>query len=185
MNPKEAYRLAVANKMSRNEKLEKIILLPYDYRSDKFIKKEEDYEHDMFMYAIAYLRNFLSNRYPKIIIEQYKEKLESQLLKFFEPNNVLNYANYLKTKLPEQLHNRMIMQFLISDDYSIKIYLEKYSKPKLKKPKQGFFSKSDLVYNILLENPEKTNEEVVEILWTKGVKVAKSLVTKIRAKINN
>lgn len=75
------------------------------------------------------------------------------------------------------------MESFVSDDTWIKQYLKKFGTVLPKKPKNGILSKNDEIFNHLLENPSAGNEDVIGVLWKRGIKVTKGMVTRVRNKM--
>ncbi len=178
-SPRELYFYATKVLKSRYEEAENVIVKPYNYTLKKFVSKEEEKNSRMFFYAIAYLRNILLKRSPTIIIDQYKEKLEKQLIKFFDISSVLDYASACNKKLPEKLHNRIIMESMndTQDNWKIESYVSKYM---IKQKHTGpYLSRNQIVYNLLVDNPNLSFEETIAALRKVGILVSKKEAKRI------
>ena len=181
-SPKEIY-LHARKLQTRFEEGEKILVRPYNNKLKKFVKNPSEYDEDMFMWGIAYLRNILK-RSPKVIIEQYEENLEKQLFKFFESWSIYNYSRAIKRKLPEELHNRALLE-AIGGDRWLRKYLDEYGgTPKAKRYSGGHLSKPREIHNYLVDHPLASTEEIIKELWKKGIIIKKNMVTKIKAEFN-
>jgi hypothetical protein len=182
MNPKEIYLHAKKLKI-RYEQGENVLVRPYNFKLRRFVTtKQKQHHKDMFVWGIAYLRNIL-NRSPKIIKEQYQKKLEKQLIKYFHPESILNYARAIGQRLPEELHNRALLEAMGGDFWLLE-YLKEYGGQSAPKKWNGaVLSKPKEIYNCLVDNPNATNEQIIKELWKKGIKVNKATVTKIKNKI--
>jgi hypothetical protein len=163
---------------------ETLIAKPYNYKLKKFVSRREEYEASMFLFGMAYLRNVLK-RFPEIHKKQYREILEKQLLKHFDSFSVYDYACFLDSKLPPELHQRMVLESFTSSDTWIKAYLENLSARNPRKGRNGILSKTDEIYNYLLDNPTVEPTQIIKDLWKKGIKVTKSMITKIKKQMTN
>lgn len=189
-NPKELYSYAKNVLKTRCEEAEHKIVRPYNYNLKKFVTKPEEYHTYMFTYAIAYLRNVLINRSAKIVVDQYKEKLEKQLIKFFDPYSVLNYATVFCERLSDELHNRLMMECMMDDDeYDI---FANYMARCVNKPKKftgSLLTKNQIVRNLLIDDPNITFEKVTSELKKIGIIIsftqAKSLITVEKQRITS
>ena len=188
-NQKELYLYAKNVLKTRYEEAEHKIVRPYNYKLKKFVSKPEEYNINMFLYATAYLRNILVDKSPKIVIDQYREKLEYQLKKFFDPHSVLNYATVFCEKLPDELHNRLMVECMMDDDeYDIFAnYMAKcVEKPIIKKHTGSFLSKNQIVHNLLIDDPNLYFAKLIKELKKIGIlvstKEAKRLISVTKLK---
>jgi hypothetical protein len=185
-NPKELYLYAKNVLKTRYEEAEHKIVRPYNYKLKKFVSKPEEYSVNMFLYAIAYLRNILVDKSPKIIVDQYREKLEQQLKKFFDPHSVLNYATVFREKLPDEMHNRLMMECMMdNDEYDIFAnYIARCVEKPKEKHKGSHLSRNQIVHNLLIDNPNLDFSKLLNELKKIGILVstteAKRLITVIK-----
>lgn len=185
-NPKQLYLYAKNVLKTRYEEAEHKIVRPYNYKLKKFVSKPEEYSINMFLYATAYLRNILVDKSPKIVIDQYREKLEYQLKKFFDPYSVLNYATVFRERLPDELHNRLMMECMVdNDEYDI---FANYMAKCVEKPKKKFvsqhLSRNQIVHNLLIDDPNLDFSKLINELKKIGILVstteAKRLITVVK-----
>lgn len=179
-NPKELYLYAKNVLKIRYEEAEHKIVRPYNYKLKKFVSKPEEYNINMFLYATAYLRNILVDKSPKIVIDQYREKLEHQLKKFFDPYSVLNYATVFREKLPDELHNRLMVEcMMIDDEYDI---FSNYIIRCVEKPKEKYtgphLSRNQIIHNLLIDDPHLDFVKLTKELNKVGI-----LISTTRAKM--
>ena len=186
MNPKIEYSYAKNILKGRHESAEHIIVRPYNFKLKRFVTKPDHYDWNMFVWALAYLRNVLSKRCCSLVVEEFKQKLEKQLLKHFDSSIDYDYARFLKGKLPEKLHNRMLMEAIANNNWAVKQYFSKFvgGVVKPKKSKNRVLSKPQIIFNYLLKNPSSSDKEVINYCYKIGVIIKKPLVTKIRNQLN-
>lgn len=174
-NPKQLYLYAKNVLKTRYEEAEHKIVRPYNYKLKKFVSKPEEYDQNMFMYAIAYLRNILVDKSPKIVIDQYREKLEKQLNKFFDPYSALSYATVFRERLPDELHNRLMVEcMMIDDEYDIFAnYMAKCVEKQIPKKHTGpFLTKNQIVHNLLIDDPNLDFTKAINELKKIGILVS-------------
>lgn len=177
MNPKTAY-FEAKKLCGRYVEGEGVLVRPYNFKLKKFVKDRSEYVDNMFIWGIAYLRNILLGRVYSGVVEDYKSKLEKQLIKHFNSNSVYNYGSTIGG-LSEVLHNMMIVGGM-NGDITAKYYLENsQKKPELYRG--DYLTKPMMVHNILLtKGLEVDTEFVIKECYRMGVVVNKSLVSRVR-----
>lgn len=181
--PKEVYYYARKLKV-RYEEGEKILIRPYSHILKKFVTNSKEYDSQMFMWGIAYLRNILK-RSSKLIIDDYCEKLEKQLLKHFEAHNVFNYYSAIKKRLSEELHNRVVLEAAMTTDYAKSYWLKEYLELSNEKKiySGSCLSKSQEAHNYLVKNPNASDQELIKDLRKRGIELNKVIIKKVRNKL--
>jgi hypothetical protein len=182
--PKSIYQRSRRERTPLPE-LEATLARPYNPETKRFVTKAEHHHPEMFQYALAYLRHTLGNS-PRVHRQRFMDRLERNLLRHFDAHALWHYSNLLEGPLPERLHSRVVLQGLVEDDHWVRAYLEKWGKPKPKKAKDGFLGMPNEIHNLLLQDPDTTEQQILDHLRRRGFntsKATKGLITRKRKEL--